>query len=471
MPVRPSLHAAHELVSTLDLAASGIMKTRALHQEAFATVERLQRIHPDLTEQFEKSYGYAVFPSVGRASVAVGITFGRGIVFERNQPIGTATITGLTLGVQVGGQTFSELMFFPSKNELESLKRGEIGFAANASAVLVKAAASGTTDFRGVIAKAYSQGGMLLELSLGGQKLSFSPDATITGRGEEVPRSAEQADMEAKAQPEVARGESEREDRSHEPPAAGAGGQDEVRRAHDEEEGEAKERASAEHASPGRRTRSILRRLERALPMSIRARLAPVTAGLGGRRLGKGLLAPVRRLLDKAIVPLRNEQAVSKTVHPAAHAALVHLIERDETLRDRLDRAAGYAIFPSVGKATAVLGATYGRGEVYERGRLIGYAALVQVTIGVQLGGDTFIELVIFDRPEALKRFKEGKVAFAANAAAVIVKAGVAATRSSPPGADVQVVTEGGLLLETALGGQKFLYRPAVLTRGKKAIN
>ncbi|HEX8110733.1 MAG TPA: hypothetical protein VF516_23540 [Kofleriaceae bacterium] len=446
------------------------MKTRALHEEALATVERLQKIHPDLTEQFEKSYGYAVFPSVGRASITVGVTFGRGIVFERKLPIGTATITELTLGVQVGGQTFSELMFFPSKHELENLKRGELAFAANASAVLVKAAASGTTDFRGVIAKAYSQGGMLLELSLGGQKLRFSPDANIGGRREEVPRSAERADMEAKAPPEMAREESEREDRWHEPPAAGVGGQEEARRAH-EEEGEARERPSAEHWNPGRRARSILRRVERALPMSIRARLAPVTGALGGRRLGKGLLAPVRRVLDRAIVPLRNEQVVSKTVHPAAHAALVHLIERNETLRDRLDRAAGYAIFPSVGKATAVLGATYGRGEVYERGRLIGYAALVQITIGVQLGGDTFIELVIFDKPDALKRFKEGKVAFAANAAAVIVKAGVAATRSSPPGADVRVVTEGGLLLETALGGQKFVYRPAVLTRGKKAIN
>src|SRR4051794_30293283 len=155
------------------------MKTRALHEEALATVERLQRIHPDLKQQFEKSYGYAVFPSVGRASVAVGISFGRGIVFERNQPIGTATITELTLGVQVGGQTFSELMFFPSKHTLENLKHGEVAFAANASAVLVKAAASGTTDFRGVTAKAYSQGGMLLELSLGGQKLKFSPDPSL----------------------------------------------------------------------------------------------------------------------------------------------------------------------------------------------------------------------------------------------------------------------------------------------------
>jgi lipid-binding SYLF domain-containing protein len=457
-------------VTTLDLARIRIMKTRALHQEALATVDRLRRIHPDLTEQFEKSYGYAVFPSVGRASVAVGISFGRGIVFEHNLPIGTATITELTLGVQVGGQTFSELMFFPTQHELENLKRGELAFAANASAVLVKAAASGTSDFRRVIAKAYSQGGMLLELSLGGQKLRFSPDANIGGRGEEVPRGAEPADMAARAQPEMARGEPEREARLHEPPAAGAGGQEEVRRAPDEE-GEAQERASAEHWTPGRRTRSVLRRLERALPMSIRARLAPVTARLGGTRLGRGVLAPVRRLVDKAIVPLRSEQAVSKAVHPAAHAALVHLIERDETLRDRLDRAAGYAIFPSVGKATAVLGAAYGRGEVYERGRLIGYAALVQLTIGVQLGGDTFIELVIFDKPEALRRFKESKVAFAANAALVIVKAGVAATRSSPPGADVHVVTEGGLLLETALGGQKFVYRPAVLTRGKKAIN
>ncbi|HEX3759840.1 MAG TPA: hypothetical protein VHW23_14095 [Kofleriaceae bacterium] len=443
-----------------------------------ATIERLQRIHPDLKQPFEKSHGYAVFPSVGRASVALGVTFGRGVVFERNQPIGTATITELTLGVQVGGQTFSELMFFPSKGALDNLKRGEVAFAANASAVVVKAAASGTSDFRGVIAKAYSQGGMLLELSLGGQKLSFSPDANLGGRGE-------------KAQPELARGTAERGDASQEPAATRADGHEEVPRAHGAEgeaearreangevkqrpdvehaaNGEAKQRADVEHANPGRRTRSIVRRIERALPVRVRALLAPALAGLGGSRVGKGLLAPVRSLVDRAISPIRTEQTVSKTVHPAAHGALAHLIERDETLRERLDKAAGYAIFPSVGKATAVLGATYGRGEVYERGRLIGYAAIIQVTIGVQLGGDTFIELVIFDEPEALKRFKESRIAFAANAALVIVKAGIAATRSSPPGADVRVVTEGGLLLETALGGQKFVFRPAVLTRGKK---
>jgi lipid-binding SYLF domain-containing protein len=448
------------------------MKTRALHEEALATIERLQGIHPDLKPLFEKSYGYAVFPSVGRASVAVGVSFGRGVVFERGQPIGTATITELTLGVQVGGQTFSELMFFSTQHTLENLKHGELAFAANASVVLVKAAASGTTDFRGVIAKAYSQGGMLLELSLGGQKLSFSPDPSLAARGE-VPRTTERAGIAATAHPEMARREPVREDMSQEPRAAGgdghsANGRDDGVHRTRGEAGEARGRPDGEHSNAGRRTRSIVRRLERVLPGRVRALLAPALAGLGGRRIGKGLLAPVRRVLDKAIVPLRTEQAVSKAVHPAVQAALAHLLERDETLRDRLDKAAGYAIFPSVGKATAVLGAAYGRGEVYERGRLIGYAALVQITIGVQLGGDTFTELVILDEPQAVKRFKEGKVAFAANAAAVIVKAGVAATRSSPPGADVKVVTEGGLLLETALGGQKFVFRPAVLTRGRR---
>lgn len=448
------------------------MKIRALHEEALATIERLQGIHPDLKQLFEKSYGYAVFPSVGRASVAVGVSFGRGVVFERGQPIGGATITELTLGVQVGGQTFSELMFFPTQHTMENLKHGELAFSANASAVLVKAAASGTTDFRGVIAKAYSQGGMLLELSLGGQKLSFSPDPSLEARGEAVPRRTERAGIEAAAHPEMARGESE-QDMGRKAQAAGdghhrAGSRDDDGHRTHGEAGEARARPDGEHWYAGRRTRSIVRRLERALPMRVRALLAPALAGLGGRRSGRGLLAPVRRVLDKAIVPLRTEQAVSKEVHPGAQAALAHLIERDETLRDRLDKAAGYAIFPSVGKATAVLGASYGLGEVYERGRLIGYAALVQITIGVQLGGDTFIELVILDEPETVRRFKEGKVAFAANAAAVIVKAGVAATRSSPPGADVQVVTEGGLLLETALGGQKFVFRPAVLTRGRR---
>jgi hypothetical protein len=151
------------------------MSQATIHAEATAAAVRLQEKHPDLKEAFEKSYGYAIFPSVGRASAVLGGAYGKGEVYERGQPIGFATLSQMTIGVQLGGQTFSEVLLFAQKPAFDEFKRGKVAFAANASAGIVKAAATGTTDPSKITAHAYSRGGMILELSLGGQKFSFIP--------------------------------------------------------------------------------------------------------------------------------------------------------------------------------------------------------------------------------------------------------------------------------------------------------
>jgi hypothetical protein len=83
----------------------------------------------------------------------------------------------------------------------------------------------------------------------------------------------------------------------------------------------------------------------------------------------------------------------------------------------------------------------------------------------VQLGGQTFSEIIAFQDKAALDRFKAGRWAFAANASAVLVKAGAAASSNYEKGAAVFVSSEGGMMLEVAIGAQKFFYRPAVLGR------
>jgi hypothetical protein len=102
---------------------------------------------------------------------------------------------------------------------------------------------------------------------------------------------------------------------------------------------------------------------------------------------------------------------------------------------------------------------------VFEAGQRVGYAAIVQATVGVQLGGQTFSQVIAFRDKAALGRFKRGKLALAANASAVVVKAGAAASADYENGAAVLVHAEGGLALEAAAGGQKFVFRPAVLGR------
>jgi hypothetical protein len=151
----------------------------------------------------------------------------------------------------------------------------------------------------------------------------------------------------------------------------------------------------------------------------------------------------------------------TKTIQESAAATLKRLEENDRGLGNLLKKAYAYAVFPAVGKASLVVGGAYGRGAVFEKGKFIGYATLSQLTLGVQLGGDTFTEVLVFQNKEALDRLKKGKMAFAANASAVLVKAGKAAAKGFPNGVTALTYTRGGELLELSIGGQKFSFKPA----------
>jgi len=184
--------------------------------------------------------------------------------------------------------------------------------------------------------------------------------------------------------------------------------------------------------------------------------------------VSKGPLAKLTAPISKAAGALKKEATLSPTLHEQVLGALRSMQAKDRGLEKVLKKAYAYAVFPAVGKASVLLGGAYGLGEVFEHGRVIGYSAIVQLTVGVQLGGQTFHELVVLDSRQALDEFKRGKVAFAANASAVIVKAGAAAT-SSRTGTRAYVLSEGGLMAEAAIGGQKFIFKPALLGRTKTA--
>src|SRR5262245_13943301 len=70
-----------------------------------------------------------------------------------------------------------------------------------------------------------------------------------------------------------------------------------------------------------------------------------------------------------------------------------------------IDRAYGYAVFPTVGKGGAGVGGAYGRGQVFEQGRMVGYCDVSQGSIGLQLGGQSFSQLILFENKTALDRF------------------------------------------------------------------
>ena len=148
----------------------------AMEVSVAATLKRLEKQDPGLRQVLREAYGYAVFPQVGKAALVVGGAFGRGLLFEEGKPVGHVTIGQTTIGVQIGGDTFDEVVVFENEQSLERFKRGRLAFAANASAVLIKAGAAATSNFeKGVKTFVYSEGGMLLEAAIGGQKFRFKP--------------------------------------------------------------------------------------------------------------------------------------------------------------------------------------------------------------------------------------------------------------------------------------------------------
>jgi lipid-binding SYLF domain-containing protein len=165
------------LLDWLAYMATTTQKERIpLAEEVQATIKRLEAKDPGLKQLLKKSYAYAIFPNVGKAGLVIGGSYGRGAVYEKGKLVGYATIGQTTIGVQVGGITFTEVLAFENRQAFDRFKQGGVKFAAGASAVLVKAGAAGQADYeKGVIALAYSKGGMLLEASIGGQKFKFKP--------------------------------------------------------------------------------------------------------------------------------------------------------------------------------------------------------------------------------------------------------------------------------------------------------
>ena len=120
--------------------------------------------------------------------------------------------------------------------------------------------------------------------------------------------------------------------------------------------------------------------------------------------------------------------------------------------------AYAYAVFPTVGKGGIGIGGAFGRGQVFQDGNLVGYAKLTSGSIGFQLGGQSFSEIIFFENAGAFKKFTSGEFGFDANASAVAATAGAAAKADYKNGVAVFVMADAGLMYEASIGGQKFDY-------------
>ena len=131
---------------------------------------------PSLEAFLGKAHGYAVFPAVAKGAAGVGGAYGKGEVFERGTKIGYCDLSQATIGLALGGQTYTQIITFENKAALDSFKGGDAKFAGQASAVGLKAGSGANARFRdGVHVLTVGEQGLMLEASIGGQTFTFQP--------------------------------------------------------------------------------------------------------------------------------------------------------------------------------------------------------------------------------------------------------------------------------------------------------
>ena len=157
---------------------------------------------------------------------------------------------------------------------------------------------------------------------------------------------------------------------------------------------------------------------------------------------------------------LAGQAADHKKLQADVDAAIKEFKKADAGLKDTFKKAAGYVVFPNVGKGGFILGGAHGNGHVYEKGKLIGYASLTQVTVGAQVGGQEFSEVIFFETKEALAKFKESGFAMSAQLSAVAAAEGASKNAKYVDGVMVFTRAKEGLMAEASVGGQKFKFEP-----------
>jgi lipid-binding SYLF domain-containing protein len=183
----------HRVVGFLLLLAATLVGPAAAHagspdedlQKVTEAIARFKEKSPTAGRAFEEAYGYAVFPSVGKGGLGIGGARGKGYVYHRGRVVGRSTLTQVTLGLQLGGQAYSEVVFFKDASALGDFESGRMKLGAQASAVALSARAAGDLPYRdGIMIVTMAKGGLMYEASIGGQKFSFTPLGQ--GDGEEA---------------------------------------------------------------------------------------------------------------------------------------------------------------------------------------------------------------------------------------------------------------------------------------------
>jgi len=158
-----------------------------------------------------------------------------------------------------------------------------------------------------------------------------------------------------------------------------------------------------------------------------------------------------------AMLSVLNAQA-DEDLRTEAQSALGDFLKKDSTLKTFLTNSAGYAIFPSVGKGGFIVGGARGKGLVYEKDNVVGETTMTQASVGAQVGGQTFAEIIFFESPAAFEDFKASKFEMSAEASAVAAAEGASTAAKYTGGVAVFTLPKKGLMVQASIGGQKFKF-------------
>jgi len=152
-------------------------------------------------------------------------------------------------------------------------------------------------------------------------------------------------------------------------------------------------------------------------------------------------------------------RAGKQSLQESADATLGEMFARDPGLRTVTQDAPAYAVFPSIGKGGVLVGGAYGQGILYEGGVATGYVSLQQASLGAQLGGQTFAELLVLRNPADIDAVKAGRFTVGADAGVIVLSSDAAAHAGVDSAASVFVLPRGGLMVEVSISGQQLKYQ------------
>ena len=184
------------ILTSLLLAALALALPAPASADNYSETIKIFKDAGESAQFFGKSYGYAVFPNIGKGGLGVGGAYGKGQVYAGGALVGKTSMTQLSFGFQAGGQGYSMIIFFEDKRAFDEFTSGNFEFGAQASAVAITAAASagaGTTgsaagasagkrdattvgDFhKGMATFIIIKGGAMYEAAIAGAKFNYKP--------------------------------------------------------------------------------------------------------------------------------------------------------------------------------------------------------------------------------------------------------------------------------------------------------